>query len=115
MDAKSALSDQQIDAVFSAVLKDEPPAEAKPVPLSVRLAPYRKKLIEYHRKGYSSQQLAKVMAHPQIAIPVSASFLRKYLCPSGNRAKHALKKGQTLTGLPPMRPVAPTTAAAPAR
>ena len=115
MSSQSPLSDQQIDAVFTEVLKDEAPAEVKAVPMADRLAPYRKKLIQYHHLGYSSQQLVKVMAHPKIGIQVSASFLRKFVSGSGKRAKRALKKGQTVTGLPPMRPAPAAASATPAR
>ena len=98
MSPKVVIPEPQLEALFNEASKDMVPADPKSIPITHQLAPYRKKLLEYRDRGYSSDQLVKIMAYPKIGITVSPSFLRRYLCPSGKRGRKALP---VTTGLPP--------------
>lgn len=106
MSSKVVIPGPQLDALFAEASKDMVPADPKSIPIAQRLAPYRKKLLEYRARGYSSDQLVKIMAYSKIGIAVSPSFLRRYLCPSGKRGRKALP---VITGLP-SRPTTPAPA-----
>ena len=79
MSTNPALSPQQFEAVLTEASKTIAPENVKPMPLAERLAPHRKVLLKFRDKGYSPQQLATFLRHPQIAIVASPSFIRKFL------------------------------------
>lgn len=85
MPLTSTTTPEQFATAFATALAGQTPANPPPMALTALLGRHRRTLQQYAAKGYSAEQIAAALKHPDINVTIGAQTVKRIL--SAGKAK----------------------------